>query len=845
MSLCTQDYVPFGAGGRFAWAKFLAVDYVTSWQGVIDEVFLASSVLSESEISGIASRPPQGALASSLVMYWSFDNVSTVAPFYIGSDYGGVIRGRLLKSAFSLAEGLSSAPASPMCIASDAPLLGSGVLVAKQSDAQGTTISSLVGPNAGAATVTSLPTAGQLYTLQVNGQPNAAPLQQSDLPAAAPSGVRFVGVFATNFTYAVGADTATVLLRPNALPQPGAVVRAYVDQQTDAVLAVGSIYQAPPSRRRELKYPLDVDGDAVVCRVTGLPAIGTLSSAGVPITLNQLPFIMPDCKITYSPPDELTGENITSFNVSVSDSFGSVPSVFSITVVNKYYPPRARGLQRSVSENVNVTVAFPEATANIATFQAPQGGPFVQDRPWVEVVSWPALGRIFQTTGASAAGTEILSSAPAINAKTVWVSRAINASSRYSDPSGWSEKEIEGLPNVFPVYGDNPRAWAGAFPGVDEWVEVEFPEALYPSRIDVYMSWYSNLISRISGWDGSVWHVLWAADPLQTFTFLDSSAVFSPPICPTTFPVSRLLIEIAAGGPIAYPEIDAISMTGSVLSPQLSVLNIASPRLTYVPDPYKNGNDSVVYSLNRCINFARYRGANAAYGFFNVSIASVNQAPLLLLQNLVFDMSRNETAVPFSFKLGAFDVDGTKLTATIVRLPSVGRLQNATTGEALDTMRSFDAADTLVYRPLSCLQSPDLTYNVSIRVRISDGSLSTEGDVSILVDCVSNVRRVSRGVEIFVFVISGVACLVCLVFIGLVVVYRNRRSIQKISPLFCAITLIGALSINISPIFLTWSASSCYAWFCFFTLGLTLFLGAIAAKTCTSRASQLSVPQRF
>eukprot|EP01122_Echinamoeba_exundans_P014761 TRINITY_DN6749_c0_g2_i1.p1 TRINITY_DN6749_c0_g2~~TRINITY_DN6749_c0_g2_i1.p1 ORF type:complete len:559 (+),score=87.36 TRINITY_DN6749_c0_g2_i1:426-2102(+) len=345
------------------------------------------------------------------------------------------------------------------------------------------------------------------------------------------------------------------------------------------------------------------------------------------------------------------------------------------------------------------------------------------------------------------------------------------------------------------------------------------------------MNWYSNTIYRVSGWDGDEWHILWQLDSQVTVQPSDTSAIVSPPICPTSFPVDTILIEVARAGTLAYPEIDAISMTGSQSRAELALVDLHSSALTYVPDTYKNGNDSISYSVNRCINYARYRSANARTGVVNISIASVNQAPTLATNALLVDLSRNETSFPFEFRIGASDVDNTTLRATAVQLPQVGVVRNAATGAVLQVGTQFDANELLLYVAPACLNGPDLTYNVTMKVRVTDGQLSVEGDVHLMVDCVSNVRRVSRGVEGFVYAISAISCVICLAFIGLVTVWRHKRSIQKISPLFCALSLVGALMIDISPIFLTWTSSSCMAWLCFFTLGLTIFLGAIAAKT--------------
>jgi hypothetical protein len=423
-------------------------------------VFLADRVLSAAEIASLATRPPQPAVASSLALYWSFDNVSDSAPFNILPSYGANIGGRVLQSTFSISEGLASPPAAPTLIPSTVPLLGSGLFVAKQNDAQGISIGTLVGPNAGTASITSLPDVGQVFLLQANGQPSSSALQLADLPAPASYGIRIMGNAHSNFTYAIGADMAKIDYMVNRAPQPLSQVSAYIDQQTTAILTVGSTYSPPPTKRKETKYVLDLDGDALVCKVVALPPLGELrTSAGVAIRSADLPYEMQACKFVYVPPDEVTGSNIAYFNVSVSDGLVTSYASFLINIINRFYPPRPGVHTASIAENQKVTVTFDEVGRNSGSFQVPKSGPIIVDKPFIFVEDWPRLGRIYQVENGRV-GAEIVENAPSVTLKTMWVSEGVNASSAYADPTGWSVKEIEGPPNSFPAYG-SPRSNSG------------------------------------------------------------------------------------------------------------------------------------------------------------------------------------------------------------------------------------------------------------------------------------------------------------------------------------------------------------------------------------------------
>jgi hypothetical protein len=243
------------------------------------------------------------------------------------------------------------------------------------------------------------------------------------------------------------------------------------------------------------------------------------------------------------------------------------------------------------------------------------------------------------------------------------------------------------------------KAWSGALANQDEWAILKFNKSLYPARFDIYMTWYSNMISRLSGWDekSGSWHILWSADDSVEMKPIPSAVVVSPPICPTSFPIDTILVEMAAGGGQSFVEIDAISMTGYETPPVLSLVDITAGELMFVPDPFANGQDDFSYLINRCINFARYRNANAPTGRVAITINPINQRPELLPGNLVFDMSRMVGQVSsYEFTLGASDVDGTPLTATVTQLPSVGTIKLSQTGEILSISSKFNAAAKLV-----------------------------------------------------------------------------------------------------------------------------------------------------
>lgn len=394
-----------------------------------------------------------------------------------------------------------------------------------------------------------------------------------------------------------------------------------------------------------------------------------------------------------------------------------------------------------------------------------------------------------------------------------------------------------GEPDVFPLYGDNTLAWGAAFANEEEWVAVSFNESVYPTRVDIFQTFYSSTIWRVSALDEETnrFVVLWQTDK-SSVRSQETSSIFSPPLCPAIFKTRTIMFELLGAGLGAYTEIDAISLTGTKELQQLSFVPFHSSRVVYVPAPLYHGRQTISYKVNRCGNYAKFRDLNAPKGTIDITIQSVNQAPEILQEIVFVDASNYTLTSTFSvdkrFKLPIRDVDETPVNATILSLPAVGTLH---LGDSLRLAvgSSFDGSSELLYSTKSCRSSASGKYNVTFNVRISDGEVAVEGPITITVDCDGNVRRVSFGVEILIYAICAVCSVIVIAYAALILKWRSTRSIHAISPLFCLLTITGALMANISPIFLTVTLNSCMAWLSFLTLGACIFFGAIAAKTCS------------
>lgn len=141
--------------------------------------------------------------------------------------------------------------------------------------------------------------------------------------------------------------------------------------------------------------------------------------------------------------------------------------------------------------------------------------------------------------------------------------------------------------------------------------------------------------------------------------------------------------------------------------------------------------------------------------------------------------------------------------------------------------------------PLKCIAYNYDVYNATFGIRVADEALSQEGNVTLTVDCDGNTMRVSNAIDALVIALASTSSFIIVIFIILVIAWRERPTIHSVSPLFCVITLIGALMANLSPIFLTKLAISCITWMCLLTFGIVFFFGSMAAKTCTRPQSYI------
>lgn len=147
---------------------------------------------------------------------------------------------------------------------------------------------------------------------------------------------------------------------------------------------------------------------------------------------------------------------------------------------------------------------------------------------------------------------------------TQWAITA-TASSEFGD-GDWSAKQMLGQPDFYPNYGDDGSAWApiGRNAGL-QWVELGFEEAVYVERVDIYETFNPGAAIKVELEDTTGrWYLIWEGKGGSAGT---SSRVFSVKNGIVTVPCQRVRITLDTDSVAGWNEIDAVSITGSRISP--------------------------------------------------------------------------------------------------------------------------------------------------------------------------------------------------------------------------------------------------------------------------------------
>jgi hypothetical protein len=278
---------------------------------------------------------------------------------------------------------------------------------------------------------------------------------------------------------------------------------------------------------------------------------------------------------------------------------------------------------------------------------------------------------------------------------------------------------------------------------------------------------------------------------------------------------------------------DAVQLTGSRSPLYNSYVDMSSSEVEFVSTPYENGKDTFEFIVNTCSYWSTSRESGVPNAIVSIDIAAINYRPV------AFDFSAeinalDQTVIEFGglVSLNASDPDIDQvLNSVIMSLPTGGLLINPLTGEDITVVGTTVHNLTLLYRPNSCSVLGTIRFRDTFTYKVSDGEFETTvATASVIVDCEGPIQQIHQGVHIFIYIISGVCSLLTVACMILVVIWRNTRTIRSISPVFCLVTLTGALAMNISPIFWVQNTMICKAWLSLITLGFVWMFSAIAVK---------------
>lgn len=143
-----------------------------------------------------------------------------------------------------------------------------------------------------------------------------------------------------------------------------------------------------------------------------------------------------------------------------------------------------------------------------------------------------------------------------------WASKVIGYSSEYSN-SSWSANQVLGAANTYPKYGDNSTAWAPKSVGQQEYLELEFPDEVYPTGIEIYETYWCGSVVAIKLFNPGMgsWTTVWQGPP-QVGTLPEKARIFSPPLAQIGLKARRIRIEMDGRGAAGYCEIDAVRLIG-------------------------------------------------------------------------------------------------------------------------------------------------------------------------------------------------------------------------------------------------------------------------------------------
>lgn len=426
-------------------------------------------------------------------------------------------------------------------------------------------------------------------------------------------------------------EQVQLVLLTNESPK-AASFRAQVREDQPAAVLLGAFGEVSAG---SIHFQADSEGQRLVANVTTLPEHGQLFqkyNATEPdlakaLTLQLFAEDLPvqlsgqQNQLYYMPPPEVSGIGVDSINFMLTDSLGASSGIGEITFdITSAHDPPVPGNCEAAKDGLPVhrsnvtgltdaeqTLELQWLVRSCASMCTPEVVNVAEDGTvdfklsihntedsllMVDIVAAPFQGELYQLM--TSAENQVLSAVPARKIDlsvarsaelTLWAKSVVDVSSRrVGQGTAWGEDQILGPPDVFPTAGNNEQAWSPQGHNSDEWIELEFGERLFVTRMLVYETWFPGYIRQVKFRhpDGS-WVRGWKGEPPSSDELGGmTSRVFSPPLCGMPFPTSQVRIElvtpsVGGSGASAFPQIDAVLLTGSWTPPPRRLMFTPAP----------------------------------------------------------------------------------------------------------------------------------------------------------------------------------------------------------------------------------------------------------------------------
>ncbi len=194
-------------------------------------------------------------------------------------------------------------------------------------------------------------------------------------------------------------------------------------------------------------------------------------------------------------------------------------------------------------------------------------GPLQQVTDAVATAELAVTEAVVAATAVAEAATLAPTAAPAIEATppaqaeeaSQWATSA-NASSQYGSDS-WSALQATGAPDTTQC-GDIQTAWATANSDGVDFIELAYPVAVIPTRIDIYQTYNPGAVVRVEVVDAAgAPHTVYEGQPapISECPYVQTIDVTQAGI---DFPVSKVIVHLDQTNHTGWNEIDAVQLTG-------------------------------------------------------------------------------------------------------------------------------------------------------------------------------------------------------------------------------------------------------------------------------------------